>query len=124
MTLQKSNIENLVKSLAQRSELNQIRRKAVSLGNKLAKTLNRSEAFKKAWKFVKMRKAATNRPTCVEFVKKNGQTRRALITTDMGRLPETKTPKGTGRPSTSSYLKCWDIFNQKWISFHAYQIAV
>lgn len=57
----------------------------------------------------------------VEFKKKDGTLRKAVITTNQMRMPESKLPKYK-RPSNPKMITAFDIDKGDWISFHEDQL--
>lgn len=57
-----------------------------------------------------------NNAVLVTFIKKNGEERKMLCTTNLGLVPPASHPKGVGNPNPET-KPVWDLQKQAWRSF-------
>jgi hypothetical protein len=55
---------------------------------------------------------------CITFTKADGTSREMHCTLVESRIPAEKIPKGTGRPSTQTSQRVFDVEKQEWRSFN------
>ena len=61
----------------------------------------------------------------VEFIKKNGDTRKMKCTTNLDLIPESKHPKGESSVfSNEEVFRVYDVVNEGWRSFRTDSVVV
>jgi hypothetical protein len=96
-----------------------IRSAVATLANHLyySTTLNQSQAWKKAWAVVKLKKAMSEKEAVeFAFTKVSGEERRAVGTLHPSIVPATK---GTGKQKPSHIVTYFDLDRNAWRSFRA-----
>ena len=100
-----------------------LKSKVFSLANVLHwnKGLSKSEAFRKAWKVIKLKEAMQNNRVDFTYQKKDGSTRNAVGTTSNQFFNYTRR---TERPSQIAVITYFDIEKQAFRAFKAENIIL
>lgn len=59
----------------------------------------------------------------IEFLKKDGTTRKMLCTLNENMIPKEKAPKNTGRAKNEDVIAVYDLEKQEWRSFRFHSIS-
>jgi hypothetical protein len=85
----------------------------ISSGNQNYHTCNKIEESK----MLTINEALHKGTVWIKFTKKDGSVRVGTFTNNFSLIPESKSPKGTGAPSSPFTTRCFDVEKQEWRSF-------